>query len=217
MTRPLAPSLVQEGDNDAYDFIAFSSKSLSDTQKRWAVGEREMYAIVWACETYERYIKGSEDPRVHRPSEPLPTKPQLSGKLLRWSLRLQEFDLQIEYIPGEHNCLADWLSRSNPSDQILQEFMMVPLTLHSLLQDVPQLPTLEEIASATRAESGPHRRDIIWDGKVPRWHRTGKLYVPEVHRGLVLWWFHASPLGGHLGVNRTVRPLESLLLLAWTA
>ena len=200
--------LVQEAENDTYDFIAFSSKSLNDTQQRWAVGEREMFAIVWACETYERYIKGRTTIVYtdHRNLSLL--SPNLSGKILRWSLRLQEFDLQIQYIPGENNCLADWLSRSNPSDQILQEFMMVPTTLHSLLHDVPQLPTLDEIAAATRAETGPHLRDIIWENNVPRWHRTGKLYVPEAHRELVLWWFHASSLGGHLGVNRTVRRLN---------
>ena len=200
--------LVQEAENDTYDFIAFSSKSLNDTQQRWAVGEREMFAIVWACETYERYIKGRTTIVYtdHRNLSLL--SPNLSGKILRWSLRLQEFDLQIQYIPGANNCLADWLSRSNPSDQILQEFMMVPTTLHSLLHDVPQLPTLDEIAAATRAETGPHLRDILWENNVPRWHRTGKLYVPEAHRELVLWWFHASSSGGHLGINRTVRRLN---------
>ena len=86
--------------------------------------------------------------------------------------------------------------------------MMVPKTLHSLLQDVPQLPTLDEIAAATRSETGPHLRDIIWENNVPRWHRTGKLCVPEAHRELVLWWFDASSFGGHLGVNRTVRRLN---------
>ena len=132
------------------------------------------------------------------------------GKLMRWALKLQEFDIDIRYIEGSNNCIADWLSRCPPDDQ-LQEYMLCPLVLHSQIRnpfDLPTLPTVDDIASATEAEQGDHKRNIIWKNNVPYWHRTGKLYVPEKYRQLVLWWFHASHLGGHIGIKRLIRRLN---------
>jgi len=34
-----------------------------------------------------------------------------SAKLLRWSLALQEFDIDFNYKKGHQNVVADWLSR----------------------------------------------------------------------------------------------------------
>ena len=200
--------LCQKTPNGGLDYIYFASRSLNETERRWGVGEREAFAIVWACETFERYIRGI--PTVvytdHKNLNWMGSS--LKGKVLRWTIRLQEFTLSIRYIAGSDNCIADWLSRSAPADEILEDRMLAPLSFHVVEVSAPPLPTLVEIAEAARAESGPHVRDIVWQGDVPHWHRTGRLYVPEKHRSLVLWWFHASSLAGHMGVNRMVRRLQ---------
>ena len=201
--------LAQESDDGVhFDFIAFASKTLNDTQQRWDTGEREMYAIVWACETFERYIRGipttvytdhnnHEWPSVNK-----------SPKVLRWSLRLQEYFVSVRYLKGEENVVADWLSRSRPNDLVLDEHMLMPVSYTAWQSSVPAVPTVEELAQATRAETGPHTRDIVWDGDVPRWHKSRRLYVPAAFRPLLMWHFHASPTGGHLGINRTVSRLK---------
>ena len=40
--------------------IAFASRSLNDTEKRYAVIEKEALAAVWACEKFNDYILGTE-------------------------------------------------------------------------------------------------------------------------------------------------------------
>ena len=35
-----------------------------------------------------------------------------NAKLLRWSLILQAYDLEIQHVKGKENTIADWLSRS---------------------------------------------------------------------------------------------------------
>ena len=42
------------------------------------------------------------------------------GRLTRWILALQEYDLQWEYIPGKRNVVADVLSRINVENQTFE-------------------------------------------------------------------------------------------------
>lgn len=46
--------------------------------------------------------------------------PTPSGKLARWVLLIQSFNLKIEYTPGKSNVIADMLSRPPCSDDSFQ-------------------------------------------------------------------------------------------------
>ena len=35
-----------------------------------------------------------------------------SGKVQRWALYIQQFDVKVVHIEGRHNMLADWMSHS---------------------------------------------------------------------------------------------------------
>lgn len=168
--NPGAPNEIQ--------FISFASKTLDDTQRRWVTGEREMYAIVWACETFERYIKGI--PTVVYTDHQNLQWPSInkSGKILRWALRLQEFNITIKYLAGELNVVADWLSRSNPSDETLPENALVPVS-YNALHESNIIPTLKELSTAAKAESPSQLHNLTWtsDGAA-RWKSTGQLYCP---------------------------------------
>ncbi|KAE9162509.1 hypothetical protein PF004_g30468 [Phytophthora fragariae] len=47
------------------------------------------------------------------------TSPNLTGKLHRWALTLQEFDFDVEYRPGSTNVVADALSRAPTTSAVL--------------------------------------------------------------------------------------------------
>jgi hypothetical protein len=204
----LGAALSQTGTDGQPLYLYFASKRLNPTQRRWSTGEREMFAIVWACETFQRYIKGvpttvwTDHKNLNWASE------AASGKTLRWAIRLQEFNLRIRWKPGKENAIADYLSRP-VEDDILDDSMLVP-SCHFFVdpERVPELPSTEEIAEATKQEDGPHKALIQWENEIPYWHRSKRLYVPERFRPLVLWWHHASPIGGHIGTNRLVRRLS---------
>lgn len=38
--------------------VAYASKSLTDTQKRWAQIEKELFAIWFGCENFHQYVYG---------------------------------------------------------------------------------------------------------------------------------------------------------------
>ena len=140
--------------DDAEDllFICFSSKKLNSTQRRWSPSERELYAIVWCCETYDSYIKGKR-PLVfsdHKSLEYLLTVQ--APKLQRWALRLMEYRPYVVHIDGDDNNIADWLSRSvSTDDEELPDSLFPPvshLVYHFTAEDEFTLPTPEEMLTA---------------------------------------------------------------------
>ena len=104
--------LVQRDDNGYEKPIAFASRKLSDTQRRWATIEREAYAIIWALQKYRPWICMStiQVYTDHNPLTYLTETTPKSSKLMRWALALQEYDLQFSYRAGNRN-VADFLSR----------------------------------------------------------------------------------------------------------
>lgn len=93
--------------------LAFVSQKLTATQCRWSTIEREAYAIVWALGRFRDLILGSHIVIFcdHNPLQYIRESTTKSAKLLRWSLALSEFDLEIYYTKGSQNVVADYLSR----------------------------------------------------------------------------------------------------------
>ena len=106
----LGAALLQQGQP-----VAFASKSLSDTEKRYANIERELLSVVFACERFQTYLLGREFTieSDHKPLEMIALKNLVAAppRLQRMLLRLQPFDCNIKYKPGKEMLLADALSR----------------------------------------------------------------------------------------------------------
>ena len=98
--RGLGACLLQEGQP-----IAYASKSLTDTETRYANIERELLAIVLG-----RPFTMESD---HKPLEMIHQKSLASAppRLQRMLLQLQRYDVTIRYRPGKEMLLADALSR----------------------------------------------------------------------------------------------------------
>ena len=100
--------------------VAFASKSLTETECRYANIERELLAVVCGCERFHTYIYGSNFvvETDHKPLEMISLKNLTSAppRLQRMLLRIQDYDMTIEYRPGRDMLVADAMSRL-PSNQ----------------------------------------------------------------------------------------------------
>lgn len=105
--------LVQWSTDGREKPIAFASSKLSQTQQNWATIEREAYAVVFALRKFRNFIFGASIIVYsdHNPLTYLNDCAPKSAKLTRWSLGLQEFDLQFRFKSGRSNMAADFLSR----------------------------------------------------------------------------------------------------------
>jgi transposase InsO family protein len=97
--------------------VEYASRTLTDTQTRYAQIEKEMLAILFACEKYHQYIYGQKNVLVetdHKPLESIFKKAlnTIPVRLQRMMLRLQGYDLRVSYKPGKYMYIPDTLSRA---------------------------------------------------------------------------------------------------------
>ncbi|KAE8977451.1 hypothetical protein PR002_g25017 [Phytophthora rubi] len=94
--------------------VAFASKVNSREEANYSITELERLAVVWAVKLFRPYLYGRGFTIItdHSALRWLMTRPNLAGRLHRWSLTLQEYEFEILYRPGATNVVADALSRA---------------------------------------------------------------------------------------------------------
>jgi len=95
--------------------VAFESKKLNETERRWPTHEKEMWAVIHCLKTWGHYI-GSKDVVVWTDNVTLKyftTQPKLSSKQVRWQDTLALFNVDIRHKPRKENIVLDALSRKH--------------------------------------------------------------------------------------------------------
>ena len=112
--RGLGACLIQQHKGKD-QLIAFASKSLMDAETRYANIERELLAIVFACQRFSTYLLGRSfiAESDHKPLEMIAMKNLANAPpcLQRMLLELQRYNVTIKYQPGKEMQLANALSR----------------------------------------------------------------------------------------------------------
>tara|TARA_B110000881_G_scaffold207396_1_gene211562 strand:- start:705 stop:4865 length:4161 start_codon:yes stop_codon:yes gene_type:complete len=125
--------------------IAYASRSLTDTEQRYAVIEKEALAATWACEKFSDYVLGLDFllETDHKPLVPLLSSKELAKmppRIQRFRLRMMRFSPRIEHVPGKHQVIADSLSRAPtglPSEDDLMLIAEVEAYADSIVSTMP--------------------------------------------------------------------------------
>ena len=226
-------AVLQQDHGRGLQPIAFMSKKMLDTETRWPTHEKELLAIMHALSTWRHYLSGAKF-RVltdHKSLQFFKTQPQLSGRQARWADTIANFDFDIEYIKGEHNVVADGLSRRadwQPSDsKQLSEWLVspappqqpqplpTPSSLAALASSIPLVEQpLRDLAASYAAD--PVCRAILQDpASHPRFHivrgiihdERGRIFISSGAaqlKAVILRESHDAPTGGHFGAAKTI-------------
>ena len=126
-TTGLGITLWQKQDDGNTKPIAFGSRYLNDTEKKYSIGELELLAVVWGLEKLRFYLYGKKVYLCtdHQALEPLikrnRSNRQYSARLTRWLDRLTHFDISIQHIAGSNLKFTDYLSRNPVGRATLEE------------------------------------------------------------------------------------------------
>ena len=104
--------LLQESEGEFFP-VAYISKKLSSRECKYSVIEKECLALVWAVKRFHVYLYGKPFTvqTDHQPLIYLSQAVFTNGRLMRWSLFLQSYQMHIEAIKGSQNVGADYMSR----------------------------------------------------------------------------------------------------------
>lgn len=114
--------LLQQNDVKQLQPCAFLSKKITNTERNWAVWEKEAAAIKLALVSWCHFLKGAHIPfeiwTDHKNLEALKNPRKLGAKQIHWADLFSRFRFTLRHLPGKQNFLADALSRSPQHDSV---------------------------------------------------------------------------------------------------
>jgi len=179
--------------------LGFFSKKLTHTQKKYLVTEQELLAIVETIKYFRHMLLGHRIV-VHTDHKNLthPNSKHSSDHVLQQRLALEEYGVEINYIAGDKNVVADALSRL-PTEEL---FNLDNSDVFSL--------NLAVIAEKQAADNNlqqhllcepPKYKQAVRDGVTLYVHTaTQTIYVPVSLHQSILQWYHTSLQ--HPGIKR---------------
>jgi hypothetical protein len=216
-------SLNQDNGNGLQP-IAFLSKKLLPAETRYPVHEQEQLAILVALKKWRHYVHGTKIRILmdHKSLVYLSTQPQLSNRQIRWNEFLSQFDLQIEYLKGKDNVVADALSR-RPDHQDTPSTIPIPVVVNDVknhVNAISRITTVELVEQIKAAyindpkcvtiqkdlETKDNLRlDLPFKLKDGLIYKDEKIYIPNDTsiKTRIMSEHHDTPISGHVGTAKT--------------
>lgn len=217
----IAAVLLQKTENGMHP-ICYVSRTLTKAEKNYGVGEKEALAVVWSLTYLRSYVWGQHIKIFsdHQPLCYLQNIKNVSGRMARWSCKLQQFDYEIIHKAGKCNQDADCLSRNPYSkatkldEESVNEVPTFMLPLVNIQEFQEEDPVVSDLIQAVRdvkyGSSHLQRRaknfktiDGVLYKKSTNPTEMDKLVVPQGLKLQLMQQLHCEPLSGHLGFAKT--------------
>ena len=198
----LGAVLLQQVDS-IWRPVAYASRSMSETERRYAQIEKEALAVTWACDKFAHYVLGRsfQIETDHKPLVPLLSTKQLNNlppRVLRFRLRLARYDYRIQHVPGKLPYTADALSRA-PQTEVAESLELqeeVESFIESISDNLPvsrgrlemyqKAQSSDSVCSRVRefCTAGWPKKHLIGEELLPYWKVRNSL---SLHNGLLLY------------------------------
>lgn len=160
--------------------LAFASRTLNKHECNYSTIEKELLAIVWAVKQFRHYLYGRKfDLQTdHKPLIWLASLKEPNSKLIRWKIKLNEYEFNISHVQGKENKVADALSRireTNVNRRVKEKTIRLGENICSLcnrkyatisslnkhLRDIHNREDLTEESRPRRKLEEPHRITML--------------------------------------------------------
>ena len=220
--------------------VIYASRSLTNSEQNYAQIEKELLAIVFACERFNQFVYGNDIvvQSDHKLLEAIMTKPlsQAPPRIQRLLIKLQKYNLTVQFVPGKLMFIADTLSRAYLKETVEDQLDLnedIEVMVHSFIQEIPASPErLEQLKEETAidetlqalkaqiAEGFPTHRKALKPILAPYWNirydlseaegllfKGRQLIIPRSMQSNVLNLIHES----HLGIEKCKARARSII------
>ncbi len=110
-------AVLLQADDEIWKPVAYASRSMTDSECRYAQIEKECLGLVFGLEKFHNYVYGLPTFTAetdHRPLIAIIQKNlnEMTPRIQRLMMKLQRYDFNLVYTPGKYLVLADTLSRA---------------------------------------------------------------------------------------------------------
>jgi hypothetical protein len=153
--------------------VSFVSKAFTPAESKWSTIEQEAFAIYYCVTSLQHFLLGHPFVVETDHKNLLYLERATAPKIVRWRLRLQEFNFQLVHIAGKSNVVADALSRcfsvagAPACDSALPA--EVPTVLAAPVGAVSHLDDISAVHNALLGHHGIHRTEALLRGAGKSW------------------------------------------------
>ncbi len=95
--------------------LMYASKTLSPAELKYHIYEKEALAVVWAAEVFRKYIRNKRTVvRTDCAALQWLKSRNEGARVVRWVVKLAEFDLDIQHRKGSKSANVDGITRTPP-------------------------------------------------------------------------------------------------------
>jgi hypothetical protein len=194
---------------------------LKGAEKNYPVHEKELLAIVRALKKWRSDLLGI--PIIvytdHRTLQNFDTQRDLSRRQLRWQELMSQYDMEIVYIPGEDNTVADALSRvpdgafpgesvetatctnTTPSVNAVLSIMTDPSVLHTIQAGYLSDEFCKKLIGSSESTTGVSTSNGLW-------YIGDRLLIPRTGTIREDLFRLAHDVLGHFGADKSYATLR---------
>lgn len=186
--------------------LAFLSKSLNKKQQGMSTYEKELLALVMACQKWHTYLQGHHFViKTDHQSLKFLLEQRLSTLLQqKWLAKLMGLDYEIVYKQGKENVVADALSRLPEENK--GNIYEITTTHQGWVEELSKSYDQDEDAQNIIngiATKDPAFNQFTFNKGIIKY--KDKLFVGKQGsaKNIIMWEMHDSPHGGHSGQEAT--------------
>lgn len=186
--------------------ICYLSRSLTKQERLYTTTEREMLALVWAIQKLRPYIEGVPFTVItdHHALKWLLNLKDPTGRLGRWSIKLQQYDFEIEHRRGRDMDLPDMLSRTVPVLDSIELQLEGKQTRDKWYEQMKARIEQKPLNYLNwRSQDEKIYKYVKQDYPELSSEDSWKLVVPKDGRVNLIKAAHDPPTSGHMGVYKT--------------
>lgn len=205
--------LEQEFEDNQWHPIAFESRKMTPAERNYPIREKELLAVVHALTTWRLYLEDSPGFQIltdHYSLKYLDTQKTLNKRQARWQELLCNFNFEVKPIPGKVNSVPDSLSRRSDYKHI-NVISTATSDLAKQIKEATKESELYELYKHPRLPKTVAQRTILTGLKEADGYlkKDQRIFVPTVRlQRIILDQFHDSPMGGHLGQDKTLEAIQ---------